>query len=279
VLRDRAGDRITACGPLGRAGAGVRIGGFGRYRGSLVARNAGGTLQVMNALGVQGYVKGVVAGEVPSSWPAQALRAQAVVARSYGLATARGGAFDHYADTRSQVYGGRAAETKATNRAVAATATRVVTYRGKPAVPTPLLVLSGRPRCREFGLARRPGPVPVRERSSVTPRRAPMEQAALRRRMEPEAHGLFEGRLGGRCSSGRLARSSRRAGRLRRQHGDQRRRRAGDSSCVTWARFVTGEARTGGVDQPVRGTSVSITETRRALGVDDAVRLSASARS
>ena len=99
VLRDRAGDRITACGPLGKAGAGVRIGGFGRYRGSLVARNAGGTLQVINALGVQGYVKGVVASEVPSSWPAQALRAQAVVARSYGLATARGGAFDHYADT------------------------------------------------------------------------------------------------------------------------------------------------------------------------------------
>ena len=100
--RRRPDHGLRAAGQ-GRGGSADR--GFGRYRGSLVARNAGGTLQVINALGIQGYVKGVVASEVPSSWPAQALRAQAVVARSYGLATARGGAFDHYADTRSQVYG------------------------------------------------------------------------------------------------------------------------------------------------------------------------------
>ena len=53
--------------------------------------------------------------------PRQALQAQAVVARSYGLATSRGGAFDHYDDTRSQVYGGVAGETARTDQAIAAT--------------------------------------------------------------------------------------------------------------------------------------------------------------
>ena len=62
---------------------------------------------VINSVGVEGYVKGVVPNEVPASWPADALRAQAVVARTYGLATDREGPFDQYDDTRSQVYGGR----------------------------------------------------------------------------------------------------------------------------------------------------------------------------
>ena len=198
VLRDRAGDRITACGPLGKAGAGVRIGGFGRYRGSVVARNAGGTLQVLNALGVQGYVKGVVASEVPSSWPAQALRAQAVVARSYGLATARGGAFDHYADTRSQVYGGRAAETKATNRAVAATANRVVTYRGKPAVTYYFSSSGGRTESSEFGFSAGTRVPYLRSVNDPFDDASPEHRWTERlsnERMESELTGLFEGRL------------------------------------------------------------------------------------
>ena len=44
----------------------------------------------------------------------------------------RGGAFDQYADTRSQVYGGVSVETAATNQAVAATRGQVVTYQGQP---------------------------------------------------------------------------------------------------------------------------------------------------
>ncbi len=47
----------------------VKIAGTGRYRGALVARNQGGSLLVINQLGVEPYVKGVVANEVPSSWP------------------------------------------------------------------------------------------------------------------------------------------------------------------------------------------------------------------
>ncbi len=84
-------------------------------------------------LPIETYVRGVVAAEMPSSWPAAALQAQAIASRTYALTTDAGGArFDVYSDTRSQVYEGRAAETRATNAAVAATAGQVVTYGGTP---------------------------------------------------------------------------------------------------------------------------------------------------
>jgi SpoIID/LytB domain protein len=81
------------------------------------------------------YVRGVVAAEMPSSWPAATLEAQAVASRTYAL-TAHAGAsrFDVYSDTRSQVYRGVAAETPQSNAAVAATAGQIVTYAGKPAI-------------------------------------------------------------------------------------------------------------------------------------------------
>jgi stage II sporulation protein D len=89
----------------------------------------------VNALGLEDYVRGVVARESPSTWPAEALKAQAVAARTYAIATAKpGAAFDQYADVRSQVYGGVGAETTATDAAVAATRDQVVTYAGRPAV-------------------------------------------------------------------------------------------------------------------------------------------------
>ena len=50
--------------------------------------------------------------ESPSSWPLEALKAQAVAARTYAITTSKGGdGFDQYPDTRSQVYGGIGAET------------------------------------------------------------------------------------------------------------------------------------------------------------------------
>ncbi len=81
------------------------------------------------------YVRGVVAGEVSSSWAMAALEAQAVASRTYAITAHAGGAkFDVYPDTRSQVYLGKAAETTRTNAAVAATAGQVVTYGGQPAI-------------------------------------------------------------------------------------------------------------------------------------------------
>jgi len=117
-----------------RRGGVVRLLGSDRYRGALDFRPGGG-MTVINRLKVDDYVKGVVAGEVPSSWHYQALRAQAVAARSYGLATRkRGRSFDVYPDTRSQVYNGVNGETARTNSAVRATSREVVTHGGEVAV-------------------------------------------------------------------------------------------------------------------------------------------------
>jgi stage II sporulation protein D len=72
---------------------------------------------------------------MPASWPLAALEAQAIASRTYALTAHAGGSrFDVYSDTRSQVYLGVAAETAATNAAVADTAGQIVTYAGKPAV-------------------------------------------------------------------------------------------------------------------------------------------------
>ena len=84
-------------------------------------------------LPIERYVRGVVSAEMPSSWPMAALEAQAVASRTYALTSHAGGSrFDVYSDTRSQMYLGVAAETAATNSAVAATAGQVVTYAGRP---------------------------------------------------------------------------------------------------------------------------------------------------
>jgi stage II sporulation protein D len=104
----------------------------GRYRGTLSFAPGAFGLTVVNTLDLEDYVRGVVAWESPASWPAEALKAQAVAARTYAITTRRSGSFDEYADTRSQMYGGVAAETASTDAAVAQTRGEVVTYGGRP---------------------------------------------------------------------------------------------------------------------------------------------------
>ena len=83
------------------------------------------------------YVRGVVSAEMSSSWPLAALEAQAVASRTYALTSHAGGSrFDVYADTRSQVYRGVAAETSATNAAVNATAARSSSTQASRPSPT-----------------------------------------------------------------------------------------------------------------------------------------------
>lgn len=104
------------------------------YRGRLTVSSDAKHVQVVNVVGLEAYVKGVVAAEMPSTWPAQALEAQAVATRSYALANLTAGrGFDLYGDTRSQVYGGVAAETPASDAAVDATKGQVVMYGGEVA--------------------------------------------------------------------------------------------------------------------------------------------------
>jgi len=136
ALVDGSGRRLRNCGVLRARGRGtVRVSGLGSYRGLLEVRRSGGGLNAINAVSLEHYVMGVIANESPSSWPAEALKAQAVAARTYAITTSKNGdGFDQYSDTRSQVYRGRGSETAATNRAVRATRREAVTYRGEPAV-------------------------------------------------------------------------------------------------------------------------------------------------
>jgi stage II sporulation protein D len=104
------------------------------YRGQIQVIVERGKLQAINIVSLEAYLYGVVPSEVPTHWPAEALKAQAVVARSYALSSRKiGTAFDLYSDTRSQVYLGVQEEELPTNAAVDATAGRVLTYRGQVA--------------------------------------------------------------------------------------------------------------------------------------------------
>jgi stage II sporulation protein D len=107
----------------------------GLYRGAIEVLLDGGGVTAINVLDLDSYVRGVVAGEMPSSWPLEALKVQAVAARTYALATRKtDGAFDQYPDTRSQVYRGVTGESVRSDAAVAQTADRILTYDGVPAV-------------------------------------------------------------------------------------------------------------------------------------------------
>ena len=107
----------------------------GLYRGAIEIRTEAAGVTAINELDIDTYVRGVVAGEMPSSWPLEALKAQAVAARTYALATRKTtGLFDQYPDTRSQVYRGVTGESVRSDAAVAQTAGRVLTYGGVPAV-------------------------------------------------------------------------------------------------------------------------------------------------
>jgi stage II sporulation protein D len=139
VLRGVEGRTLAGCGHrLRAAGHGrIEIAGAGAYRGALEAVPSGGdarSLDVVDAVPVDQYVKGVIPNEMPASWPQEALRAQAVAARSFALSVHVGGNdFGLYADTRSQVYRGISSETAATSEAANATAGQVVMYGGEVA--------------------------------------------------------------------------------------------------------------------------------------------------
>jgi len=102
------------------------------YRGQVQLQVVSGKLQVVNVIGLDDYVKGVVTGESPKDWPAAALQAQAVASRSYAVSTLGSGRV-LYIDQRSQVYGGIDGESSAGVQAVTKTKGQVLLYDGKPA--------------------------------------------------------------------------------------------------------------------------------------------------
>ena len=126
--------RVSSSGHSFRLG-GTALNGIvdGAYRGRLELHALSG-LTAVNELSLDNYLKGVVPGESPASWPSAALKAQAVAARSYAITTSRGGSlFDQYPDTRSQVYKGMDGEDSRSNAAVEGTHLEVVVYNGQVA--------------------------------------------------------------------------------------------------------------------------------------------------
>ncbi|MEK3769864.1 SpoIID/LytB domain-containing protein [Paenibacillus sp. FSL R5-0887] len=102
------------------------------YRGNFELSNLSGSLAVINVVPLEQYLYAVVGGEVSSSWPEEALKAQAVAARSYALS--QGNRFDvaNVVDTTlSQVYNGIGSEAPSIIKAVDTTAGEVLMSGGK----------------------------------------------------------------------------------------------------------------------------------------------------
>jgi stage II sporulation protein D len=135
VARVGNGARFEGREPLRLLGPALNFVTSGLYRGAIEIRTEGAGVTAVNELDIDTYVRGVVAGEMPSSWPLEALKAQAVTARTYALATRKTtGLFDQYPDTRSQVYRGVIGESIRSDAAVRGTAGRILAYAGVPAV-------------------------------------------------------------------------------------------------------------------------------------------------
>ena len=92
------------------------------YRGIFIIKNLNGQLVLINKLEIEEYLRGVVPSEMPSKWEYEALKAQAIAARSYALANL-GKRWKYGYDLKDtpedQAYNGASAETESTNQAVA----------------------------------------------------------------------------------------------------------------------------------------------------------------
>ena len=140
IVRDVAGklllDRMAGTTVRVRAGAvaGGRVqvwskpGSYDRYRGTIRLRSTASGIDAINETELDLYLRGVVPAEMPSTWPIEALRAQAIAARSYAARRLhpKTGFSDLYDDSRTQVYRGSLGETAATTAVVTATAGQVL---------------------------------------------------------------------------------------------------------------------------------------------------------
>jgi hypothetical protein len=149
-LRDRdgqvlqqgaAGQAVEVAGALNRSaelwletGPGAHLQADGRpFEGRFRLLRGDGSLRVVNHLPLESYISSVVGGEMPSNWNMEALRAQAVAARSYAMAHMARPADDHWHlgdTTRWQNYTGLAGVTTRTREATASTAGVILSYRG-----------------------------------------------------------------------------------------------------------------------------------------------------
>lgn len=109
------------------------------YDGSIEARLVNGQLTLINTISLEDYVKGVLPAEMPNTWHLEALRAQAIAARTYAvqqIAKIRKSKSDRFFDVDDtvlyQAYLGRSWQTERTNQAVENTRGMVLTQEHEP---------------------------------------------------------------------------------------------------------------------------------------------------
>lgn len=110
--------------------------GSNKYRGDIfVVFNKKNSLFVINKLGIEDYLYGVVGSEMPASWNVEALKAQSVAARTYSAVkkkSPRNKYFDLFSTVMDQVYTGCSGESPNVIVAVSETAGEILTYEGNP---------------------------------------------------------------------------------------------------------------------------------------------------
>lgn len=104
------------------------------YRGMAILTVRQNQVMLLNFLDVEEYVRGVIPLEMPTSWQEEALKAQAVIARTYAIANVNTKAdYDLCATERCQVYGGASAETPRGDAAAASTRGLILSHQNRPA--------------------------------------------------------------------------------------------------------------------------------------------------
>ena len=139
TLNCRRGQLTLASQPIGlqrwfEAAPGQSIGFDGQqYRGRLQLICQGARVTVVNHVALEDYISSVVGAEMPSHWPAEALRAQAVAARSYAmahLARPANRSWNLGDTTRWQAYGGIGSESRTSRAAAVDTQGLILSFEG-----------------------------------------------------------------------------------------------------------------------------------------------------
>ena len=159
VIKNEAGEKIGEIGPMNSLVAvsgenGVNLNGYEArhiwveptgdgavwigdrwYRGDTQLVSQGNGLLAINHVDIEDYLYSVVGAEMYASWPQEALKSQAVSARTYALYKSyksNSKLYDLDTTTATQVYKGLNSETNTTVQAVNATRSQVLTYKGEP---------------------------------------------------------------------------------------------------------------------------------------------------
>lgn len=105
------------------------------YHGTLWLHHTGSAFTVVNRVSLEDYLAGTLGSEMSPSWEMEALKAQAVVSRSYVLHRLRRPShklYDVQSSVADQVYGGLLTETPRTREAVRSTSGQYLSYSGSP---------------------------------------------------------------------------------------------------------------------------------------------------